>query len=129
MILAWRLGLGWLVGRHRILLTTANERVVLPFRFFAGTFYLRRVEASWVNDLASSPPATVQAWPGPRSVRARSIEDPEEVTLVKHLWGGDGPVVALSPTGQRTPDMTAPDLLWVWPLGLVVWQAVRRFSR
>jgi len=129
MILAWRLGLGWLVGRHRILLTTANRRVVVPFRFFVDTFYVRRVEAPWIDDLAATPTATVQAWPGPRPVRVRPIEDPEEAELAGRLWGDDVPVLALSPTGQRTPDMTAPDLMWVWPAALVALWAARRLWR
>ncbi|MEE8330909.1 MAG: hypothetical protein V3R84_03980 [Acidimicrobiia bacterium] len=129
MILAWRLGLGWLVGRNRILLTTANRRVVLQFRFFADTFYLRRVEAPWVDDLAATPTATVQAWPGPRPVRVRQIDDSEEAELVGRLWGDGGSVIALSPTGQRTPDMTAPDLMWVLPTALVILVAARRLTR
>lgn len=115
-ILAWRLGLGWLVGRRMVLLTTSQRRVVVPFRQFAGTFYLRKDGSAWVDDLAASPAVTIQAWPGPRSVRARTLESTQERRLVTELWGDDSEVVALSPTGQRTPDMTTPDLVWVWPL-------------
>ena len=120
MVWAWRLGLGWLVGRRLLLLTTAERRVVLPFRLFADTFYLPLQRAAWVDDLERAPVATAQAWPGPRSVRVRPIGDAEELELAAGLWGDDRPLVALSPTGQRTPEMTAPDLVWVWPLAAIV---------
>lgn len=128
-ILAWRLGLGWLIGRYRILLTTAQRRAVLPYRFFAGTFYLLEKAEPWVNDLAASPQAMVQAAPGPRAVRARPIDDPEELSLARRLWNTEAPIVALSPTGQRTPGITAPDLLWVWPVAAVAVLALRRLLR
>jgi hypothetical protein len=129
MALAWRLGLGWLVGRHRLLLTTAERRLALPYRFFAGTFYLVRTEEQWATDLDRHPAATIQAWPGPRSVRAREVTDPDEVELVARLWGQDRPVIALQPTGQRTPEMTPPDLIWVWPILFVAWLVARRVAR
>lgn len=125
-ILAWRLGLGWLIGRYRILLTTAQRRVVVPYRFFAGTFYLVATAEPWVGDLAASPQAMVQAAPGPRAVRARPLDDPEELALARQLWQRQAPIVALSPTGQRTPPITAPDLLWVWPTAAAALLMLRR---
>lgn len=126
MSLVWRLGLGWLVGRRLLLLTTAERRVAVPFRFFAGTFYVPLTSRPWVADLERSPAATVQAWPGPRSVRARPITDTDEAELARRLFGHRGPVLALSPTGQRTPDMTAPDLVWVWPALAAAWWLITR---
>jgi hypothetical protein len=128
-IVAWRLGLGWLIGRRRILLTTAQRRVVLPYRLFAGTFYLLGTDEPWAMDLVKSPQAMVQAAPGPRAVRARPLDDPDELELARRLWSADAPIVALSPTGQRTPGITAPDLLWVWPVAAVAVLTLRRLLR
>ena len=124
-VLAWRLGLGWLVGRWLLLITTANRRVAVPYRLFAGTFYVERADAPWAADLDSSPPATVQAWPGPRSVRARPLRD-DERELAGRLWGGHRDLIALDPTGQRTPEMTPPDLVWVWAVAALLLVLLRR---
>jgi hypothetical protein len=126
IVLAWRLGLGWLIGRKLLLLTTTERRLALPYRMFAGTFYLERTAAPWATDLDRSPFAMVQAWPGPRSVRARRIDDSDEQELAAALWGDDRPLIALDPTGHRTPEITPPDLIWVWPLAVAAWLLWRR---
>ena len=124
-VLTWRLGLGWLIGRWLVLITTAETRVAVPYRLFAGTFYVERTDAPWVADLDRSPPATVQAWPGPRSVRARPVRD-DERDLTRRLWGRDLDLIALDPTGQRTPEMAPPDLVWVWAVAAAVVVVARR---
>jgi len=123
----WRLGLGWLVGRRWLLVTTTDVRAAVPFRFFAGTFYLRAADAPWLN-AAREPAVTIQAWPGPRSMKVRGLEADEEA-VAAGLWGDDDELIALSPTGQRSPEMLAPDLIWLWPVALVVLLLGRRLLR
>lgn len=123
----WRLGLGWLVGRWRLLVTTTEVRAAVPFRFFAGTFYLRAADAPWL-DVAREPAVTIQAWPGPRSMKVRA-PDADERDLAAGLWGSDDELIALSPTGQRSPEMLAPDLVWLWPVAMLALLLGRRLLR
>ncbi len=161
----WRLGLGWLIGRRLLLLTTVGRRsgephrVVVGFQFRAGTFYVISAAGSgtdWYRNLMARPPATIQAWPGPRSVRARRLSEPAELAAMYRIWRERVPGtmarflesagvddreqavresgrrlhwVALEPTGQKTPEMTPPDLIWVWPaavLAALLYRVLRR---
>lgn len=140
-VLPWRLGLGWLFGRRRILLTTADRdhpggwRTAHPFAQQAGVFFLPVPdgEPRWWANLRAQPAATIQAWPGPRSIEAREATADEEQAIAD-LWRRRGTAqladlppgwIVLEPTGQRTPTMTPPDLVWVWAIAaaalLVAW--------
>jgi hypothetical protein len=123
MAVLWRLGLGWLIGRWLLLVTTTDHQAAVPFRLFAGTFYLRAADVPWLDGAEVS--ATVQAWPGPRSVKTREM-DIEEQAVAAQQWDAADDYVALSPTGQRSPEMVPPDLVWVWPVALGLWWLVRR---
>ncbi|MBT8198648.1 MAG: hypothetical protein KJP12_05760 [Acidimicrobiia bacterium] len=130
LIIAWRLGLGWLVGRRFVLLTTStqeSERLsVLPYAFAGGTFYVPADPgAPWVGDVAAKPQALVQAAPGPRGVRARPVTRPDELTAARQALGVSGDVMALDGSGDPSPMMTPPDLAWVWPVAAVVWWLTR----
>ena len=123
---AWRLGLGWLVGRWLLLVSTVERREAVPFRFFAGTFYVRASDLPWL-DTSTAPALTIQAWPGPRSVKGRALTA-EESELAAELWGGSDELIALSPTGQRSPEMVAPDLVWLWPVAILAVILAKRIS-
>lgn len=130
-VLAWKLGLGWLVGRRFILLTTTagkdERRTGLRYAFAGGTFYVALdPEAPWARDLAAKPQALAQAAPGPRAVRARSIEDAGELEAARGILGATGPVLALDGSGDRAPLMTGPDYAWVWPVAAVLWWLMPR---
>jgi hypothetical protein len=149
--MAWRLGLGWFVGRYVLLLTTIGRdsgklhRVPVCFVFRGGTFYVKSdagETTDWYRNLETQPVCTTQTWPGPKAARARRLTDPGEVADVTVLFGTKGPIhgvgdaeaihpiwIALEPTAQKAPTMLEPDLIWAWPLvaalGLI-WLRSRR---
>ncbi|MBT8213138.1 MAG: hypothetical protein KJN71_08330 [Acidimicrobiia bacterium] len=130
LIFSWRLGLGWLVGRWFVLLTTTTSdgerRSVLPYVFAGGTVYVPVTnDAPWVGDVAAKPQALVQAAPGPRAVRARRVEDPAELEAARQALGTSGELMALDGSGDRSPMMTGPDLAWIWPVAALVWWLTR----
>ncbi len=126
----WRIGLGWLVGRWWLLLTTqlpdgSQRHTLLPYRFGGGNFYVPG-DGPWMADLDKRT-ATIQAHPGPRSVRGRVITDPKEEAVARSL----GPiparqVVVFEATGEPAPAMVAPDYVWVWAFVPTLWWARRR---
>jgi len=121
-VLAWRLGLGWLVGRRWSLVTTTvpdgsrRHSVVLSL-FGDGNVYVRS-GGRYAEDLAHTPRALVQAGPGPLGVRCRPPIPAEEAALPPGRW------IVLEPTAEPVPDMVPTDLVWLWPLGVVVLAAV-----
>lgn len=117
VLLAYRLGLGWLLGRHRLVLTTGTiggeqlTRTVLPFSWNCGVLSVRcDGDEPWATELSRRPVAMAQAAPGLLAVT--SLRTPE---------GFD-----LAPTGQPSPPPVMPDLNWVWLVLVVVLVAVRR---
>jgi len=139
-VLAWRLGLGPLLGRRVLLLTTRDgsegrRRTVLPYRSAGGTIYLlaRDPDTGWRRDLAARPDATIQAAPGPRGVTARAVTAPAEASGAAGLFARRPPadLIALEPTGRPTPPMTPPGLVWLWPAlaALLALRAVIRGRR
>lgn len=120
IVLSFRFGLSWLVGRRLLVLTTTERadggwrRTALPFRWSGGELHLTHREgAHWFADLAARPVAMAQAAPGPLAVRARRQ--------------GDG--VALVATGQPAPPPVVPDLYWVGPAVFALWLALRTARR
>ena len=126
-VIGWRLGLGWLLGRRRLLLTTqdrsgAIRRSLVPYRFYAGNLYVPAREP-WEADLEAVPRATAQAHPGPLAVHRRQASYAERRVL------GEGRWIVLEPTGEPVPMGVEPDLLWVWLLAVVagvVWRTLAR---
>lgn len=113
-VLAWRLGLGWLVGRRWALVTTTSSegglrRTVVPYLFGDGSIYLPGAGA-YAADLGHTPRALVQAAPGPLGVRYRPPTPDEEAALPSGDW------IVLEPTADPVPEMVPPDLVWLWPL-------------
>ncbi|RPI20152.1 MAG: hypothetical protein EHM57_08585 [Actinobacteria bacterium] len=115
VVIGWSLGLGWLLGRGNVLLTTQDRagvprHSVLPFRFYEGNLYVTDDGSPWVADLGAVPRATAQAHPGPLAVRRRD-PTPEELLAL-----GEGSWLVLEPTGEAVPAAVEPDLVWVWAL-------------
>lgn len=136
--LAWRLGLGWLLGRRTALLTTVRadgelRRSRIPFLFSGGWFYAPAA-APWIDDLLLHAEATIQASPGPKGVTGRRIEDPRILAEAKAVaagtpWSGADNWVLFEPTGRVTPMMVPPDLVWLWAIGPIALAARRVFRR
>ena len=134
--MAWRLGFGWILGRHLLLISTQNpeggvRRSVAPYVFAGGDFYVAGSADGWARDIESKPHLTVQAWPGPRNVESATVTDPDELRQARRMLGPESastPIIRLRGTGQPTPMMLEPDLLWVWTLVIpaLLWKALRR---
>jgi hypothetical protein len=112
-IFGWRLGLGWLLGRRHVLLTTQDRvgnlrRSVVRYRFLAGNLYVIDDASPWVLDLDQVPRATAQAHPGPLAVRRRPPTAVEMGVLGRGHW------IVLEPTGEPVPPGIEPDLIWTW---------------
>ena len=128
-VLAWRLGLGPILGRSRVLLTTfsgprASVRYSLvPYRFAAGNLYVEGGQAPWRDDLATRPQAMAQASTGPLAVRARRPTPQEADVLSSSDW------LVLEPTADTVPNIVPPDLTWVWPSLLIATVALWRLRR
>ena len=121
VIAAFRLGLSWLVGTRWLLLTTttgeadAVRRTAVRYRWRGGELCVRdRPGAGWADDLRSQPVAMAQAAPGPLAVAA--------------AFHDDG-TVTLPPTGRPAPVPVVPDLLWVYPVAVIVPAAIRLATR
>ncbi len=91
----WRLGLGALIGRPLILLTTKGRRsglvrrtVLMPGRL-NGRLYVWCPfgdRGAWFQNLTADPLVTVQTWQGAYAARAsRTFDDAEVVALYRML--------------------------------------------
>lgn len=87
-ILLYRLGLGVLVGRLFMVLTTSGRksgkprRTAIEFHEFEGKPTVMSgwgERTDWYRNLQANPLATVQTWRGAASVRARRIDSDEEL--------------------------------------------------
>jgi len=87
-ILLYRLGLGLLVGRLFMVLTTTGRKSGLPrrtaieFHEFEGKLTVLSgwgTKTDWYLNLQANPLATVQTWRGPQPVRARRMDSDEEL--------------------------------------------------
>ena len=87
-ILLYRLGLGFIVGRLFMIMTTfgrksgAPRRTAIKFHEFKGKPTVMSgwgTKTDWYRNLQSNPLATVQTWRGAQSVRARRIDLDKEL--------------------------------------------------
>lgn len=140
--LAWRLGLGPLLGRPLCLVTAAGDgellhRQVLPYAFVAGDFIVPVIgDPTWATAAARRPQVTVQAHPGPLATRARPLSAGEHDRLGDLLASApdlaqlvEGEWRVLEPTGDPGPSPALPDLNWVWAVILVGALGTRRCRR
>lgn len=120
----WRIGLGWLVGRRFVLLSTtapqgAIRRTLVPARYDGGDVLLAGLDgAHWQEDLAAKPIANVQAHPGP--LAARPIPTDEGPRIDGVTW------FVAQPSGGIAPEMIGPDQAWVWAIPPIAWRLSRR---
>lgn len=118
VVLAYRLGLGWLAGRRYAVLTTTGPdkhvtHSVTPLRWRAGEIIvpIEHESERWVRHLTERPVAMVQAAPGPLSAVAERRGD----------------AFVFRPTGQPAPYPVDSDLIWVIPAVIAVLIALRLF--
>ena len=88
-ILLYRLGLGFLVGRLFMVLTTVGRksgqprRTAIEFHEFKGRRYVFSAwgtKADWYHNIQSNPLTTIQTWRGAESVQARRLTSDPELT-------------------------------------------------
>ncbi len=100
-LLLWRLGLGPLVGRFFMIMTTTGRKSGLP-RHTAIEFHELEgkptvmsgwgEKTDWYRNLAANPLATVQTWRGAQFVRARRIDSDEELRRA-FAWAQSSPTM------------------------------------
>ena len=139
------MGVGWLLGRPFLLLTTIDpdgrpRRSVIRYGFAGGNFYAPADGGPWQTDLAARHTCTVQAYPGPKGVAARVIEDgpgrAEAMAVLRRerprlagRLGEPDPIYVFAPTGERVPEMLPPDLVWAWVPAVATVALARRAMR
>ena len=120
----WRLGLGWLIGRRLVLVSThspqqAIRRTLVPGYIVDGDILLAGLaDAHWHDDVDTRPIANTQAHPGPLAVKIRPVNNDEATDGVR--W------YLATATGGVAPDMVPPDKMWLWALVPIAWWLARR---
>jgi len=94
-VLLYRLGLGRLIGKHTLLLTTTGRRtghprvVPLDYQEEAGTFYLiaeQGTHATWYRNLIARPEVTLQVGARRLAGVATPLADSQEKAHVLKLF-------------------------------------------
>lgn len=86
-ILFYRLGLGWLIGRLFMVLTTTGRksgqprRTAIEFHTVGDRKYVFAAwsQADWYRNLQGDPQVRVQTWRGAEAARARRVTEDEEL--------------------------------------------------
>lgn len=100
-ILLYRLGLGALVGRLFMVMTTTGRKTGLPrrtaieFHEFNGRRYVLSgwgAHTDWYRNLQADPRLTIQTWRGAESVVARPLETDEEMAEA-YRWAMASPAL------------------------------------
>lgn len=89
-ILLWRLGLGGLVGRLFMIMTTTGRksgqprRTAIEYHIFQGRKYVLAAwhKADWYQNLLADPRLTIQTADGVERVKVRRLSDDDELTAV-----------------------------------------------
>ncbi len=101
LLFAWRMGLGTLLGRRFVLITTRvrqgglPHRVVLEYGALRGKLYVISgfgSQAEWHKDLSTDPYVMVQTWQGPEPMRAHCVTDDVEIRDVCTLFMRQNPL-------------------------------------
>lgn len=94
-LLAWRLGLGTLLGHRFVLITTRGRRsgllhrAVLEYGALRGKLYVISgfgSQAEWHKDLSADPYVMVQTWQGPEPMQAHCVTDDAEIRDICALF-------------------------------------------
>ncbi len=97
-IVGWRLGLGGLLGRLFVLITTWGRKTGKPRRTLTeyqsiyGKIYVPSAygaRSDWVQNINADPHVTLQTWQGPESMIATQVTDDEELRQVYHRFRED----------------------------------------
>jgi len=100
-ILLYRLGLGFLIGRLFMIMTTIGRKsgqprhTAIEFHEFEGCPTVMSgwgTRTDWYRNLQANPLATVQTWRGAQSVRARRITAEDELARV-FRWAQSNPTM------------------------------------
>lgn len=100
-ILLYRLGLGFLIGRLFMIMTTTGRksgqprRTAIEFHEFEGKPTVMSgwgTKTDWYRNLEANPLATVQTWRGAQSVHARRITSEEELARA-FAWAQSNPTM------------------------------------
>lgn len=124
-MLAFRLGLGPVVGRYFLVLTTKGKKSGLPrhtmvlYQQLEGRRYVTAAygaRSHWYVNLGADPRVTVQTASGTESMRARTVVDSGEVSRVLERLR-QRPLLRRAYQASRGPrgadGATAADALWV----------------
>ena len=153
-ILLYRLGLGKVIGKYIMIISTFGRKSGkvrrTPIEYFRKGDLIYAIsgferDPDWYRNLKANPLVTLQTNQGTHHVLARTPETEEEwqgaldylakspvPTLVipevvsrlddpeiqKQIR--EWPVVVFEPTEEPTPDALPIDLLWAWPLILII---------
>jgi len=88
-VLLYRLGLGFLVGRLFMIMTTVGRksgqprRTAIEFHEYKGCRYVFSAwgtKADWYRNIEANPYINIQTWRGPESVLARRVDSDVELT-------------------------------------------------
>ena len=117
VVVLFRLGFGWLIGRRWLLVVTGTgdeHRITLMrYRMSQGAVRVAATPGPWLDDLDTKSVATIHAAPGPLAVTAR--RESGEVVFER--------------TGRPSPPVIVPDLNWVLPATVLVLWMMRRTRR
>lgn len=101
-ITLWRLGLGPIVGKVSMLITTTGRKSGLPrrtmveYHSLAGKKYVPcafGARADWYKNIAADPRVTIQTADGTESMIATRVTDDEELIAVYELFKRRDPVL------------------------------------
>lgn len=161
-LLLWRLGLGPLVGRLFMIMTTTGRKsgqprhTAIEYHTWRGRKYVLAAwpKSDWYRNLQADPRLTIQTAVGAESVIARRLTDEAELAdvyefaaanpLMRRFWQLLGfdlnlesflahkeqfHLLTFEPTTEPTPPPLAADLVWVWPVVLVLGLLLRLDQR
>ena len=106
-ILFYRLGLGWLIGRIFMVLTTLGRRsgqprrTAIEFHTVAGRTYIFAAwaEADWYRNLLADPRVMVQTASGSMPARARRVTDDGELSSLFDMAARNPVIRAMARAG------------------------------
>jgi deazaflavin-dependent oxidoreductase (nitroreductase family) len=89
-LILWRLGLGPIIGRYLVVLTTWGRKsglarhTMLEYLTWRGKIYVVCAwpQSDWYKNLSSDPHVTIQTWQGAERMLATRVTDDEELMKI-----------------------------------------------